>query len=80
MIWVTNAVIGNDPSAIKARWAIKSISGCSISDNITWTNCKEDAIAWFNRKATNANAIQWKGRKVSITVIDTTTMEIVASN
>ena len=78
-IWITNTVIGNDSKEIKARFAVIGERGeNNISNNIIWTNCKEDAIAWFNRRASNAGAA--KGQPAAKNrIVDTKTGKVIAS-
>ena len=78
-IWLTNTVIGNDLKEIKARFAVVGERGDNnISNNIIWTNCKEDAIAWFNLRASNAGAA--KGQPAARNrIVDTKTGKVIAS-
>ena len=76
-IITTNAIIGNNSKEIKARWAVISERGeNNISNNIIWTNCKENAIAWFNLRVSNAAA--GNGQPAATNrIVDTKTGEIV---
>lgn len=76
---LTNAVIGNNPKEIKARFAVIGERGDNnISNNIIWTDCKQDAIAWFNLRASNAGAA--KGQPAARNrIVDTETGKVIAS-
>ena len=78
-IWITNTVIGNNPKEIKARFAVIGERGeNNISNNIIWTNCKKDAIAWFNRRVSNSGAA--KGQPAATNrIVDTKTGKVIAS-
>jgi hypothetical protein len=78
-IWLTNTVIGNNSKEIKARFAVIGERGeNNISNNIIWTNCKRDAIAWFNLRASNSVAA--KGQPAATNrIVDTKTGKVIAS-
>jgi|DEB0MinimDraft_6_1074348.scaffolds.fasta_scaffold275684_1 hypothetical protein len=78
-IIVTNTIIGNNSKEIRARFAVISERGeNNISNNIIWTNCKKDAIAWLKVRASNAGAA--KGQPAATNrIVDTKTGKVIAN-